>query len=63
MTINARWRFADEAPRIGQGERWVIITIGWKWVRFLERSSGRRHKMRREMFDLLRERRMVCINQ
>lgn len=54
MIIEARWRFQDEAPRIGQGERGVIIQVGHKWVRFTERATGRKAKMRREMYELVK---------
>jgi hypothetical protein len=59
MQLKTRWKFVDEGGRIPQGERGVMIEIGYKWVRFTEIASGRRSKVRREIFDLTKERRMV----
>lgn len=59
MSIKARWRFADEAPRIGCGERGVNVLVGRKWVRIVERSTGNRVKLPVEVFEKLKPRRMV----
>ena len=58
MMIHARWRFVDE-PRIGCGERGVVIRVGHKWVRFTEKASGRTTKVRREIYDLTKPLRLI----
>jgi hypothetical protein len=59
MLLEARWRFADEAPRIGQGERGVVIRVGRKWARFREKATGRTGKVRREIYDLTAPLRLI----
>jgi hypothetical protein len=59
MLLKARWRFVDE-PRIHAGERGVTITVGHKWVRFRDTSSGRTSKVRREIFELTKPNRLIC---
>lgn len=56
-----RYRFADEAPRIGCGERGVIITRGHKWTRFEECATGRRAKMTTVVFDRVKDARLIKI--
>lgn len=61
MLINARWMFVDE-PRIFPGERGVTIRVGHKWVRFTEIASGRTSKVRREIYELTKDNRLIKIN-
>jgi hypothetical protein len=58
MLIKARWRFVDE-PRIAAGERGVTIRVGRKWARFTEISSGRTSKVRREIYEITKSKRLV----
>jgi len=58
MLITARWRFVDE-PRIFPGERGVTIRVGRKWARFTETSSGRTCKVRREIYELTKDTRLI----
>jgi hypothetical protein len=58
MMIKARWKFVDE-PRIACGERGVTIRVGHKWARFTETASGRTSKVRREIYELNKPKRLL----
>jgi hypothetical protein len=58
MVIQARWKFVDE-PRMCAGERGVKIRVGHKWVRFTETATGRTCKVRREIYELTKPRRLI----
>jgi hypothetical protein len=57
--FSLRYRFVDEAPRIGPGERGGTIKVGHMWVRFTERATGRTAKVRRELYELTKDRRLI----
>jgi len=61
MLIKGRWMFVDE-PRIGCGERGVTIRLGHKWARFTEIASGRTTKVRREIYDITKDTRLIRID-
>lgn len=49
---DARILLADECPRIGSGERGVIVvTLGRKWVKFRETATGVPGKLPRDLWD------------
>lgn len=58
MLIKARWMFVDE-PRFKAGERGVMIEIGHKWVRFRDIASGRTCKIRRDIYDITKDTRLI----
>jgi hypothetical protein len=60
MQLKARWRFVDE-PRIYAGERGVMIRVGRKWARFTETATGRTSKVRREIYELTKARRLIHV--
>lgn len=61
MLIKARWKFVDE-PRISCGERGVTIRVGRKWARFTETATGRRCKVRREIYELTKAGRLISVD-
>lgn len=61
MKIKARWRFADEAPRIGCGERGVVITLGPRWAQFEQCSNGKRGRIPAVIYDRLKDERLIRI--
>jgi len=54
--------FVDE-PRIFPGERGVMIRVGRKWARFTEIASGRTSKVRREIYDITKDTRLIRIDE
>ena len=57
--IKTRYRFANEAPRIGCGERGVYIERGRKWVVITECATGARCRLPLAVFEKVKERRVV----
>ena len=45
--------FADEAPRIGSGKKFVRAKIGRKWVHLASRHSSGKQRIRRTVWDQL----------
>lgn len=43
--VKADVYFQDEAPRIGCGWRRCDVIVGRKWIRIIERATGRKAKL------------------